>query len=89
MIEIRAIKPEDRSELMKTVGRASKDSLYRRFFSPRRDFSDKEVDYFLDVDFEKHVALVVVVEEAGRPVIAGGGRYIVHQPGHAELAFGL
>jgi len=89
MIEIRAIKPEDRNELMKTVGRASKDSIYRRFFSTRRDFSDKEVDYYLDVDFTNHVALVAVLEEAGCPIIAGGGRYIVYQPGCAELAFGL
>jgi RimJ/RimL family protein N-acetyltransferase len=41
----------------------------------------------LNVDFVDHVALVAVVDETGRPVIAGGARYIILQPGKAEVAF--
>jgi len=89
VIEIRAIKPEDREAMLKVVDRASKESFYRRFFSPKRDFSEREIDHFFDVDFEKLVALVVVLKEAGRSIVIGGGRYIVYQPGRAELAFGL
>jgi len=89
LIEIRAIKPQDRDEMMRTVGRASTESHYTRFFSPKREFSDREIDYFLNVDFVEHVALVAVAEESGRRVIAGGGRYIVSRPGSAEVAFGL
>jgi len=89
VIEIRAIKPEDREAMLKAVDRTSKESFYRRFFSSKRDFSEKEIDYFLEVDFVKHVALVVVVEEAGQSIIIGGGRYIVYQPGRAELAFAV
>jgi GNAT superfamily N-acetyltransferase len=85
-IEIRATKPEDRDEMMKAVGRTSDNSLYRRFFSPKRGFSEKEVNYFMDIDFVKQVALVVVLEEADRPIIAGG-RYIVFTPGIGELLF--
>lgn len=89
VVEIRAIRLEDRDELLRTVGRASRESLYTRFFSPKREFTEGELDYFLKVDFEKHVALVAVVEEDGRQAIAGGGRYIVSAAGSAELAFGL
>lgn len=89
VIEIRAIKPGDRDGLLNVVDRASKESFYRRFFSVKRDFSEKEIDYFMDVDFVKQVALVVVLEEAGRSIIIGGGRYIVYRPGCAELAFGV
>lgn len=89
VIEIRAIKPEDRDGLLNVVDKTSKESFYRRFFSPKRDFSEKEIDYFLNVDFVKQVALVVVLREAGRSIIIGGGRYIVYKPGCAELAFGL
>ena len=85
-IEIRATKPADRDEMMKAIGRTSEGSLYRRFFSPKRGFSEKEVNYFMDIDFVKQVALVVVLEEAERPIIAGG-RYIVSEPGGAEMAF--
>ncbi|MCG6967882.1 MAG: GNAT family N-acetyltransferase [Chromatiaceae bacterium] len=36
-----------------------------------------------------HVALVAVLEEQGRPLLVGGGRYIVTRPGYAEIAFGV
>lgn len=88
-VEIRALRPDDRAELLAAIGRVSTESLYRRFFAVKRNFSDKEVDFFLNVDFEKHVALVVVLEESGRPTIVGGGRYVVVRPGTAELAFAV
>ena len=37
----------------------------------------------------KHVALVAVADEDGRPTLIGGGRYYVVEPGKAEIAFGL
>jgi GNAT superfamily N-acetyltransferase len=88
-VEIRALRPEDRSDLLAAVGRTSAESLYRRFFGVRRGFSEQEVEFFLNVDFANHVALVAVVEESGLPVIADGGRYIVLQPGKAEVAFAV
>ncbi len=89
VIEIRAIKPQDRDGMLNLVGKASGDSFYRRFFSPKRELRDSEIDFYLDVDFVKHVALVAVLKEDGRLTIAGGGRFVVDQPGGAELAFGL
>jgi RimJ/RimL family protein N-acetyltransferase len=71
------------------VSRASAQSLYRRFFAVRRGFTEQETDFFLNVDFVRHVALVAIVEEAGRPEIVGGGRYIIVQPGEAEVAFAV
>ena len=41
----------------------------------------------MNIDFVNHVALVALIDEDGRSVIAGGGRYIVVQPGQAEIAF--
>jgi len=43
--------------------------------------------FFLNIDFESHVALVAQIDEDGRAAIAGGGRYIVVRPGQAEIAF--
>jgi hypothetical protein len=63
------------------------ESLFRRFFAAKRRLSEEEIGFFLNVDFTNHVALVAVVEEGERPVIVGGGRYIVVQPGKAEVAF--
>jgi RimJ/RimL family protein N-acetyltransferase len=86
-IEIRALRPEDRDDLRAAVGRTSDQSLYRRFFGAKRHFSEKEVAFFLDVDFKNHVALVAIAEEGGQAEIAAGGRYIVQRPGTAEVAF--
>src|SRR5262249_7531784 len=86
-IEIRALNPEDRADLLAAVGRTSAQSLYRRFFGAKREFSEKEVEFFLNVDFTNHVALIAIVEERGRSKIAAGGRYVVQRPGTAEVAF--
>jgi RimJ/RimL family protein N-acetyltransferase len=88
-LNIRALRPGDQAELLTAVDRTSAKSLYRRFFGAKRYFSDKEIAFFVNVDFINHVALVAVVEEDGRPTIVGGGRYVVVQPGQAELAFAV
>jgi RimJ/RimL family protein N-acetyltransferase len=86
-VEIRALRPDDRAELLAAVGRTSDQSLYRRFFAMKGSFTEPEIAFFLNIDFINHVALVAVPEELERPRIIGGGRYIVVQPGRAEVAF--
>lgn len=86
-LEIRALRSDDRGELAEAVGHCSAESLRRRFFGVRRSFTEKEISFFVNVDFVNHVALIAVTEEGGRPVIVGGGRYIVVEPGQAEVAF--
>jgi GNAT superfamily N-acetyltransferase len=76
-VEIRALRPEDRDALMAAVRSMNSESFYRRFFAVKHDFSEAEIHYFVDVDFVGHVALIAEVHEDGRPIIAGGGRYIV------------
>ena len=63
----------------------SEEARYRRFFAPKRSLTPKEVDFYLNIDFVSHVALVVVLDGA----IVGGGRYIVSEPGRAEVAFSV
>jgi RimJ/RimL family protein N-acetyltransferase len=88
-VEIRALRPDDRADLVAAVGRTSTQSLFRRFFAVRRGFTEREIAFFVNVDFVDHVALVAVVEEGGKPMIVGGGRYVVVQPGKAEVAFAV
>ena len=86
-VEIRALRPEDKSEMLAAVGRTSTQSLRRRFFVPKKGFSEQEIAFFLNIDFANHVALVAEIDEDGHPAIAGSGRYIVVRPGQAEIAF--
>ena len=87
--EIRALRPEDGADLVAAIKTVSKQSLFRRFFAVRREFTDKEIAFFVKVDFVNHVALVAVIEDDGRPTIIGGGRYVVVKAGVAELAFAV
>jgi GNAT superfamily N-acetyltransferase len=86
-VEIRALKPSDRPELLHAVGRTTAKSLYRRFFGTKRTFSEREIQYFVNIDYVNHVALVAVAKQDGQDIIIGGGRYVVVRPGAAELAF--
>lgn len=86
-LEIRAFRPEDRADFLSAADRIGPLSLYRRFFTVKRGFTERERAFFLNVDFDMHVALVALMEEAGRKVIVGGGRYVVVQPARAEVAF--
>jgi GNAT superfamily N-acetyltransferase len=86
-IEIRALRHDDREGLIAAIARTSDESLYRRFFGPKHFFSEKEISFFVDVDFVNHVALVAVVDEDGRPAIVGGARYIMVGPAQAEVSF--
>ena len=86
-VEIRALRPADVEQLKAAVARTSADSLRRRFFGPKRTFSEREIAYFVNIDFVTQVALVAVVDQGGKQTVVAGGRYVVVQPGVAELAF--
>ena len=86
-VEIRALRPDDEADMLAAIERTGPQSLQSRFFIMKRHFSEKERAFFLDVDFSNHVALAALVEEQGRPAIVGGGRYVVTDPGRAEMAF--
>jgi len=86
-VEIRALRPDDEADMLAAINRTGAESLQRRFFVPKRGFSEKEKAFFMNIDFVNHVALVAVVDEDGRPAIVGGSRYVVTRPGEAEAAF--
>jgi len=73
--------------MLAAIGRTSMQSLQRRFFVPKKGFSEREMAFFLNIDFESHVAIVAEIPEDGSPIIAGGGRYILVHPDQAEVAF--
>ena len=86
-VEIRALRPSDEADMLAAIERTGPSSLQSRFFVMKRHFSEKERAFFMDVDFSNHVALAAWALEQGRPAIVGGGRYVVTNPGEAEMAF--
>ncbi len=56
---IRPIHPDDAPALASFHDRQSKESIYRRYFSPKPHLSPAELEHFTVVDFVDRVALVV------------------------------
>jgi RimJ/RimL family protein N-acetyltransferase len=86
-IEIRALRRSDEAGMLAAIDRTADRSLQRRFFVSKRAFSDREKAFFMDIDFVSHAALVAVIDEDDRATIVGGSRYVVTEPGVAEVAF--
>ncbi|MBL0142879.1 MAG: GNAT family N-acetyltransferase [Betaproteobacteria bacterium] len=84
---IRAQSPDDREAMAAAARQTSERTRYLRFFAPKRSMSEREVAFLMDADFVNQVALVAILEEDGKPLVAGGGRYIIVKPGSAEVAF--
>ena len=71
--------------MLAAVGKASAQSLQRRFFAPKKGFSETEMTFFLNIDFENHVALVAEIEDGHRHHRRGT---LCRRPaGRAEVAF--
>jgi RimJ/RimL family protein N-acetyltransferase len=86
-VQIRAQRPTDREAVLAAVRRASAKTLYQRFLGVRREFSEEELHFFLEIDQVSHVVLVAETVEDSGTVIVGGGRYVLVEPRRAEVAF--
>ena len=84
-VTIRAIRREDKGRLLEAFKSLDRESVYRRFFSPKKELSDSELDQLTDVDFSQVVALVVATQ--GGEILIGGGRYAAEGEDRAEIAF--
>jgi RimJ/RimL family protein N-acetyltransferase len=89
-VTVRAIRASDATAILSTFGQLDRESIYRRFFSPKKELSDAELRQLTDVDFDQVTALVVTTARDGAETLIGGGRFAVEtgeQPQSAELAF--
>ncbi len=82
--ELRPIRPGDRERLVDFHRRQSAESIYFRFFRHRPELSDKELDYFTQVDYVGRMAFVALVGDR----LVGVGRYErLGDSNVAEVAF--
>lgn len=58
---IRPIRPDDRELLAAFHSRQSQESIYFRYFRFRPELSNKELEYFTNVDYDKRMAFVATV----------------------------
>jgi RimJ/RimL family protein N-acetyltransferase len=90
-VTIRAIRPEDKGLMIAAFRELDENTIYMRFFAPKKDLTDQELKWATEIDFFRNVALVSCIQESGRERIIGIGRYIAaegpDQPTSAEIAF--
>jgi len=90
-ITVRAIRSDDKDLLREAFKELDEESIYTRFFGPKKELTEKELAWATEVDFIRNVALVVCIQEGDRERIIGGGRYLgaagSDLPDIAEIAF--
>ena len=91
LVTVRAIRKDDKRRILDAFRALDREAVYRRFFSPKEDLTDAELEQVTDVDFRQVVALVATVSQAdGEEIVIGDGRYVADEgnnPKRAELAF--
>ena len=78
---IRPIRPEDAAAHVAFFGRLSPEDVRFRFFSAKRELSDKQVSKLTAIDYEREMALVAVREATGETVAAA--RLVADKDEHA------
>jgi hypothetical protein len=81
-ITIRAIRKDDKESIQNAFRALDREAVYRRFFTPKQDLTDPELDQVTNVDFGQVVALVATVSQAdGEEIVIGDGRYFADRRG--------
>lgn len=86
-LQIREITPDDKDALTESLHHMSEESIYKRFLSPKPDFTNGELRYLTEVDGCDHFALVAT--PATHPdQIRAVGRFVrlADEPETAEIA---
>jgi len=75
-VHLRPIRADDKQRLINGFNRLTGNSIYFRFFSDKKTLSQKELEYFTEVDFEHHIAIVATLLNNNEEEIIGVGRYV-------------
>lgn len=85
-LRLRALGAEDRDGFAALFARLSPESRYRRFLTPKRELTPRELSDLTDIDHVRHEAFVAIDQRDG--AIVGVGRYVhvADRPKVADLA---
>lgn len=90
-VVIRPIRHDDRERIIRAFQELEPESVYTRFFSPKKELSEADLARMEASDFVRALTLVATIGQGDDETIIGGGAYIVvDRPGHpltAEVSF--
>lgn len=80
-ITIRPIRPEDAAIEQAFVRNLSHESRYFRFMDTLRELSPRMLSHFTQVDYDCHMALIAVTQDAGQEIEIAVARYVIADDG--------
>jgi acetyltransferase len=84
---LRPIRPEDAEIETEFVHKLSETSRYLRFMSAVRELTPAMLARFTQIDYDREMAIIAVVESEGHEVQVGVARYVINPDGEtAEFA---
>src|SRR5437588_11032307 len=81
-LRLKPLGPEDRDRLASLFARLTPESRRRRFLSPKRELTARELVYFTEIDHVEHEAIVAVDQRDGS---FGGVAQYVHDGDRAGV----
>jgi GNAT superfamily N-acetyltransferase len=84
---IRAARPDDSDLLIEAFRKLDPESVYLRFFGPKKEFSAADVKRFREADFVNRVILICTVQKSGSEIAIASGTYVRSADAAAEVAF--
>ncbi len=88
-VSFRAIKPSDEEEMRRLFYRFSDNAVYYRYFSHVKSMPHKEMQNYVNIDYQKTLSIIGTISERGGEKIIAEGRYVrlSDRPSYAEVAF--
>lgn len=83
---IRAIRPDDKQRLIDAFEKLHPETIYRRWFSHKKELTEEELRRITEVDFDREVTLVITTAAPEDETVIAAARY-VRGAGGAEISF--
>ncbi len=84
---VRAAHPDDAELLIEAFHKLAPESIYLRFFGPKKEVSAADIQRFQQADFISRVVLICTIQEDGREIAIASGTYARVGEDAAEVAF--
>ena len=83
---IRPIRANDSGMEQEFIRHLSKESRYFRFMASLRELSPKKLQYFTEIDYDRHMAFVATIMREDKELEIGVARYVfTENPGTCEF----
>lgn len=84
---IRAARAEDLAGVLEAFRQLEAQSVYLRFFGPKKELSEADIRQFVNTDFDNQVRLLCTLFRDGHEVVIAAASYVRAGDAAAEVAF--